>query len=101
MNEAHVAGGAFGALLGAILAPLLAKYGVHVTDTTASLIGVAAASLGVGLGHVVSSQGIWPAIKRVFVGPEKPPKAQRGSNQVAGPTTAPVASATNQGPPAA
>jgi len=71
MNEAHVAGGAFGTLLAAILSPLLAKYGVHVTDSTASLIGVAAVAFGVGLGHVVSHQGIWPAVKRVFVGPQK------------------------------
>lgn len=94
MNEAHVAGGAFGALLGAILAPLLAKYGVHVTDTTASLIGVAAASLGVGLGHVVSKQGIWPAIKRAFVGPQKADKVNPPAMKPAAVTVAPVASQT-------
>lgn len=101
MNEAHVAGGAFGALLGAILAPLLAKYGVHVTDTTASLIGVAAASLGVGLGHVISSQGLWPAVKRVFVGPEGHAKASDDSVRVIKPVVAPAAPSAPQEPPTA
>lgn len=101
MNEAHVAGGAFGTLLGAIVAPLLAKYGVHVTDSTASLIGVAAVAFGVGLGHVISHQGIWPAIKRVFVGPEKPSKASDSSVQVTKPAVAPVAPAGLLEPPAA
>lgn len=101
MNGAHVTGGAIGTLLGAIVAPLLARYGVHVTDSTASLIGVAAVAFGVGLGHVVSSEGIWPAIKRVFVGPEKPVKATGASAQVIKPVVAPVAPEGATEPPAA
>lgn len=85
MNGAHVAGGAIGTLIGAIVAPLLERYGVHITDTTASLVGVAAVSFGVGLGHVVSEQGVWPAVKRVFVGPEKPAKAPAASGKVVSP----------------
>lgn len=96
MNGAHVAGGAFGTLLGAILSPLLAKYGVHVTDSTASLIGVAAVALGVGFGHVVATQGIWPAVKRVFVGPQKPNESRTQAVEPEALRTAPVAS---QAPP--
>lgn len=92
MNGAHVTGGAIGAAVGAVLAPLLAKYGVHVTDSTASLIGVAAVSLGVGLGHVVSQQGLWPAIKRVFVGPQKPSRPDPPAVRREAVTAAPVAS---------
>jgi hypothetical protein len=98
MNEAHVAGGAFGTLLAAILSPLLAKYGVHVTDSTASLIGVAAVAFGVGLGHVVSHQGIWPAVKRIFVGPQKPTGV---TSPVAGPEAAREAPVASQAPPGA
>lgn len=98
MNGAHVAGGALGTLLGAILSPLLAKYGVHVTDSTASLIGVAAVSFGVGLGHIVSHQGIWPAVKRVFVGPQKP---ARVVSPAAGPEAVREAPVASQAPPAA
>lgn len=101
MDGSHVTGGAFGAAVGAVLAPLLARYGVDVTDSTASLIGVAAVAFGVGLGHVISHQGIWPAIKRVFVGPEKPAKASDASAQVTKPAVAPVAPTTLQEPPAA
>lgn len=97
MNGAHVTGGAIGAAVGAVLAPLLAKYGVHVTASTASLIGVAAASLGVGLGHVISDQGIWPAIKRVFVGPQKPTGGTYPAKGAEAVTEPPVAS---QGPTA-
>jgi hypothetical protein len=96
MNEAHVAGGAFGTLLAAILSPLLAKYGVHVTDSTASLIGVAAVAFGVGLGHVVSHQGIWPAVKRIFVGPQ--PEV---TSPAAGPEAAREAPVASQAPPGA
>jgi hypothetical protein len=67
-----------------------------VTDSTASLIGVAAVAFGVGLGHVVSHQGIWPALKRVFVGPQKPGV----TSPAAGPKgvrDAPVASQTPPG----
>lgn len=97
MNGAHVTGGAIGALVGAVVAPLLARYGVHITDSTASLIGVAAVSLGVGLGHVVSTEGIWPAIKRVFVGPARPKVVVVSAGKPAGATEAPAAS---QPPPA-
>ena len=98
MNGAHVTGGAVGAAFGAVLAPLLARYGVHVTDTTASLIGVAACSLGVGLGHVISKQGIWPAIKRVFVGPERPAEATAAPMRVTEPVSVPSAPTGPQEP---
>lgn len=101
MNGAHVAGGAIGTLVGAIVAPLLARYGVHVTDSTAALIGVAAVTLGAGVGHVASSQGLWPALKRVFVGPENPSRVTEAPVQVTKPAVAPVASATLPEPPAA
>lgn len=91
MNGAHVTGGAIGAAVGAVLAPLLARYGVHVTDSTASLIGVAAVSLGVGLGHVVSQQGIWPALVRVFTGPQKPSRPDPPAVKSEAATAAPVA----------
>lgn len=94
MNGAHVTGGAIGAAVGAVLAPLLARYGVHVTDSTASLIGVGAVSLGVGLGHVVSQQGLWPALKRVFVGPPKASRPDPPAVAAKAVTTAPVASQT-------
>lgn len=98
MNGAHVTGGAIGTLLGAVLAPLLARYGVHVTDSTASLIGVAAASLGVGVGHVISTEGIWPALVRAFVGPRK---AGQVKGQADAPEAVSVAPVASQTPPAA
>lgn len=98
MNGAHVTGGAIGAAVGAVLAPVLAKYGVHITDSTASLIGVAALSLGVGFGHVVSGEGILPAIKRAFIGPQKPSRVDPPVAKPAAVTAAPV---TSQQPPAA
>lgn len=98
MSGAHVTGGAIGAAVGAVLAPLLAKYGVRVTDSTASLIGVAAVSLGVGLGHVVSQQGILPALKRVFVGPQGLSRPDPPAVAPKAATTAPVASQTPPAP---
>lgn len=98
MNGAHVTGGAIGAAVGAVLAPLLARCGVSVTDSTASLIGVAAASLGVALGHVISDQGVWPAVKRVFVGPQKPAEV---TYPAVGPEAVTVAPVASQAPPVA
>lgn len=97
MNGAHVTGAALGALLGAVLAPLLARYGVNVTDTTASLIGTGAVALGVGLGHVVSTQGVWPALKRVFVGP--PSQITEYSQATSARTTQPTVATPAPPPP--
>lgn len=98
MNGAHVTGGAIGAAVGMVLAPLLAKCGVHVTDSTSALIGAGVLAFGAGLGHVVSTVGILPAIKRAFLGPQKPTRPDPPAVKPAAVTTAPVAS---QPPPAA
>jgi hypothetical protein len=72
MNGAHVSGGALGAVLAAILSPLLTSWGLGtLPDSTYALIGSLGLAMGVGLGHVIATQGLWPALKRVFTGPPK------------------------------
>jgi hypothetical protein len=73
VTGAHVAGATLGATLGAVLASVLNKYGFNVDEATAALIGSFLLAAGVGLGHIVSTEGLWPAFKRVFAGP--PPKS--------------------------
>lgn len=59
MNASHVAGGGIGALLGALVVGLLKHFGVAtVSDVDAAVIGSAALSAGVGIGHAVSEHGL-------------------------------------------
>lgn len=79
MNGVHIAGGGFGTLVGAIVAQALRRYaGWDLSDADAALIGSAALSAGVGLGHVFSTAGALPALRRALYGPEKPPAATGG-----------------------
>ena len=73
MKAAHVAGGAAGALAGLVVATVLRRYvGWDVTQADASLIGSAALSAGAGIGHVWSTTGIIPAVRRGVFGPKAP-----------------------------
>lgn len=72
MKPAHVAGGAAGALAGLVVATVLRRYvGWDITPPDASLIGSAALSAGAGIGHVWSTTGIVPAVRRGVFGPAK------------------------------
>lgn len=72
MKAAHVAGGAFGALAGLVVATVLRRYvGWDVTQADASLIGSAALSAGAGVGHVWTTTGLIPAVRRGIFGPPK------------------------------
>lgn len=67
LNVSHVAGGGFGAVIGAAVAGLVSKFAhVHVSDVDAALIGSAAVSAGVGLGHAIAKGGV-VGLFRVFV----------------------------------
>lgn len=72
MNGAHVAGGGLGTLVGAAIAEALRRY-AHwdVSDADAALIGSAALSAGVGFGHLVSSVGLLPALRKALRGPQR------------------------------
>ena len=73
MNVSHVAGGGFGALLGAAFAGLLNKYAsFHISDVDAAVIGSAALSAGVGLGHAVGKFGIKGLFAVLWRGSQKP-----------------------------
>lgn len=55
-------------MLGAVIAIVLTRFHVHVSDIDAAILGSAALSAGVGIGHVVGQVGIWGALKRLAVG---------------------------------
>jgi len=71
MTGTHVT---VGTVFGATLAATLAKYGIKVDKVEAAVAGAALAGVLTGLAHIVATQGLWPAVKRIFVGP-KPPVA--------------------------
>lgn len=74
MQVSHVAGGGIGALLGAVAAGLLHKFtSLTVSDVDAALIGSAALSLGVGLGHAIDTYGVKGLFARLWRGAPKPP----------------------------
>lgn len=60
-----------GSAIGGAVAWALARYGLHVSPSDAAVIGSGLSALGVGLAHVIADQGLWPAVRRVFVGPPK------------------------------
>lgn len=81
VNPSHVAGGAVGALLGAVVAGLLRHYtSVHPSDVDAAAIGSAAVAAGVWAGHILGTVGLIPAFHRLLHGP--PSQATPVSPQV-------------------
>lgn len=70
MNSTHVT---VGSVIGGVGAYFLAKYGVNVSAQDAAFAGAALAGIGSGLAKVVATQGLWPAVRRIFVGPPKTP----------------------------
>jgi len=60
-----------GSAIGGAVGWALARYGIHVSSSDAAVIGSGLSALGVGLAHVIADQGLWPAIRRVFLGPPK------------------------------
>ena len=69
MTGTHVT---VGSALGALVAVLLARYGLKLDSSSAALVGSAASAVGVGLAHLVTGVGIIPALRRVVFGPPKP-----------------------------
>lgn len=64
----HVAGGGFGGVVAAVIVAVCNRYGVHVSDVDATIVGSVALSAGVGLGHVFAKYGVFPALKKFFTG---------------------------------
>lgn len=73
MNASHVAGGGIGAILGAVIVGLLRHFGVAApSDVDAAVIGSAALSAGVGLGHAVNEYGVAGIAAILWHGHKKP-----------------------------
>jgi uncharacterized membrane protein len=68
LKPAHVAGGGFAGVVGAVVVAVCNHFGWHVSDVDAVLVGAAAVSAGVGVGHVIGSVGIKGAVKHFWRG---------------------------------
>lgn len=80
MNPSHVAGGGIGAILGAVVVGLLKHFGVAtVTDIDAAVIGSAALSAGVGVGHAINKYGLAGIASIIWHGHKKPEPAKPSS----------------------
>lgn len=64
----HVAGGGIVGIVGAVVVAVCNHFGWHVSDVDAVLVGGAAVSTGVGLGHVIGKVGIVGAFKHFWRG---------------------------------
>lgn len=53
---------------GAVVVAVCNHFGWHVSDSDSLLIGGAAVSIGVGIGHVLSTVGVSGAFKRLWRG---------------------------------
>ena len=72
MNTSHVVGGGAATLLGAVAVALVNRFfHSHISDADALVIGSAAVSAGVGLGHVIGSVGVAGLFSRVLHGSPK------------------------------
>lgn len=72
MNTSHVVGGGVATLLGAVVVSLVNRFfHAHVSDADALVIGGAAVSAGVGLGHVIGSVGVAGLFARFLHGSPK------------------------------
>ena len=70
MNASHVAGGAIGLALAAVVVALVRRYAsTTFSDTDATLIGGAAVAIGVGIAHAVWQVGLGPIFSRILHGP--------------------------------
>lgn len=99
MKGAHVAGGGLGALLGLVVATALRRYaGWHVSDADASLIGSAAVAAGAGLGHVWTTVGLIPAVRRGVFGPPKAKTPEKVLEAASAVLQAPVVTAPQEAP---
>lgn len=96
MRSSHVVGGSSAAFVGAIAVSLVNRFfHSHISDAEAFVIGGAALSAGVGIGHAIATLGVFGAIKRFFKGPENVPVvyAQVDPASAAQPAPAPDPSA--------
>lgn len=78
MTGSHIAGGGTGGIAGVILAALGTRIGLHLDDTTAAALGIGAVGVGLAFGHAFgkawAGPGIFPALRRGFMGPKKASK---------------------------
>lgn len=76
MNTSHVVGGGAATLLGAVAVSLVNRFfHAHVSDADALVIGGAAVSAGVGLGHIIGAVGVAGLLSRLMHGAPKAPVA--------------------------
>lgn len=74
MNGSHVAGGGFGAIVGAVLVALGTRIGLDLTGYDAATLGMATLAAGLALGHAVGEYGIAGICRVVWNGRPKPAK---------------------------
>ena len=72
VNGAHGSGGTIGALIGY----LASRYNWHVSQDEALAWGALFASVGITVAHMFTAAwtgiGLWPSLKRGWLGPTKP-----------------------------
>lgn len=68
LRPSHVAGGGFAGVAGAVVVAVCNHFGWPVSDVDAVLIGGAAVSAGVGVGHVISTVGVRGAFAALWRG---------------------------------
>lgn len=68
LRTAHVAGGGFAVVVGAVVVAVCNHFGWHVSDADSLVVGGAVVSVGAGLGHVVGSVGVSGAFKQLWKG---------------------------------
>jgi hypothetical protein len=68
LTASHVAGGGGSVVVGAVVVAICNHYGWDVSDVDALVVGGAALSFGVGLGHIVGKVGILGAFNTLLHG---------------------------------
>lgn len=68
LRPAHVAGGGFAVVVGAVAVAVCNHFGWKLSDADGVLVGGAALGAGAGLGHVVGKVGLAGAFKALWRG---------------------------------
>ena len=68
IRAAHVAGGGAAVAVGAVVVAICNHFSWNISDSDALLVGGAAVTAGVGLGHIISKVGVLGAFKQLAFG---------------------------------